>query len=102
MEDVRKEANKLKRAVPTLHREVGWQIAWVAVAIKPEMVGDVIQRIQSREVRNPRRYVERAIQIACQENGYVWSELKQFVPKAPEKQVTPSEVVKAAAEMQKA
>ncbi len=66
-------------------RDWAWDWAWLAESVQPGMVGDLIGRIRSGDVRKHKAYVERAVKDAADKAGFDWAVLLNAKPPCPPK-----------------
>ncbi len=81
-------ANSLRKACPSMPRELVWQVAWIAFCIEPGFPKDLVDRLREGNVRKPPQYVRKAIRDELDRLGYTWDEATACVPEpTPEREV---------------
>jgi hypothetical protein len=80
-DEVVRYANKLRKACRSLSPEFVWQSCVIAEAINPGMIGDIITKCSTNEIRKPKGYIDSALRGECDRLGFDWKLLIDFVPK---------------------
>lgn len=83
MDEVRRQASKLRKAAPGLELDYVWESAVIAETIKPGFLSEVATGIKTNEIRKAKPYIDKAFRGECEERGVSLAKLRARVPACP-------------------
>lgn len=76
-------ASKLAKASKLKDRELHWQVACIALAIQPRMIGSMIRKMERKELDDPGQYMFVAVKNEVTAQGLNWLTVKSLIPPCP-------------------